>query len=170
VKRGCFGKRLIPPASWNLSLNLSLALVSLVGCYPVENLSIIEFDPYSQFLKMENGNEPQKARELEDDELMEDNFTFTHRLSLKVDSHSSTLSFALETMAQHRALIGQLQDEVDFLRRQGESLQIQLEARASSSESSVQNQEKEEHNRPEDNVKMMLPNLNVVVAHQQKKS
>jgi len=66
---------------------------------------------------MENGNEPQKYRELEDDELMEDNFTFTHRLSLKVDFHSLTLSFYFETMAQHRALIGQLQDEVNFLCR-----------------------------------------------------
>jgi hypothetical protein len=143
-KKGCFGKHLIPPTSWNLSLtfNLSMALVSLVGFYPMEKFSIIEFNPYSQFLKMENGNEPQKARELEDDELMEENFTFTHRLSLKVDSHSSTLSFSLETMAQHRALIVQLQDEVDFLHRQGEPLQIQLEERASSSESYVQNHEK----------------------------
>jgi hypothetical protein len=29
----------------------------------------------------------------------------------------------METLSQHRALINQLQDEVDFLRRQGERLE-----------------------------------------------
>jgi hypothetical protein len=50
-------------------------------------------------------------------ESVEDNFTSTQCLSIKVDSHSSTISFSLDTLAQHRMLIGQLQDEVDFLRR-----------------------------------------------------
>ena len=52
---------------------------------------------------------------------------------------------------------------MDFLRRQGEPLQIQLEERASSSDSFVQNHEKEEHSRPEDNSKMMLSDLNVAM-------
>jgi hypothetical protein len=43
-------------------------------------------------------------------------------------------------------------------------MQTKLEARASSSEPSVQNQDGVEHNRPENNVKMMLPDLNVVVV------
>ena len=60
---------------------------------------------------------PQQAWVHEDEKLVEDNFTFTHQLSLKVDSHSSNLSFSLETLAEHKALIGQLQDKVDFLRR-----------------------------------------------------
>jgi hypothetical protein len=80
----------------------------LVGFFPEAKFSIIEFDPYSQFLTMENGKAPQKDWELEDEELVQNNFIFSHRLSLKVDSHSSTLSFALEAFAQHRAFIGQL--------------------------------------------------------------
>jgi hypothetical protein len=54
---------------------------------------------------------------------VEDNFTTIQRLKIKVNSLTSTVTFSLETMAQHHVLIGQLQDEVDYLRRHGESLQ-----------------------------------------------
>jgi hypothetical protein len=63
------------------------------------------------------------------EESMEDNFTTTQKLSRKVDANSSTLTFSPETLSQHRVLIGQLQDEVDYLRRHGESLQRQLDKR-----------------------------------------
>jgi hypothetical protein len=78
-----------------------------------------------------------------EDELVDDNFTTTHRLSLRIDSHSSTLSFTLDTLAQHMTLIGKLQDEVDFLRRQGEVMQARLDARDTSPNSSVQSHNEE---------------------------
>jgi hypothetical protein len=99
-----------------------------------------------------------------DEELVEDNFTSTHRLSLRVDSHSSTLSFTLETLAQHRTLIGKLQDEVDFLRRQGEMMQTKLDAREAPSETSVQSQNEAVNNRPGTSAKMLLPDLNVALV------
>jgi hypothetical protein len=111
----CFGICLLSPAS----RNLGLALVGLVGFYLEVILSIIEFDLYFEFITMVNEKAPQKYRELEDEEMVEENFTFSHRLSLKVDSHSSTLSFVLQTLTQHRELIGQLQEEANFLRTQG---------------------------------------------------
>jgi hypothetical protein len=60
---------------------------------------------------------------------VDDNFTTTQRLSLIIESHNSTLSFTLDMLAQHQTLIGQLQDEVDFLRRQGEAMKARLDAR-----------------------------------------
>jgi hypothetical protein len=47
---------------------------------------------------------------------MEDKFTSTQCISIKFESHSSTISFDIDNMAHHIMLIGQLQDEVDFLR------------------------------------------------------
>jgi hypothetical protein len=38
----------------------------------------------------------------------------------------------LETLAQHRALIGQLQDEVDYMRRHGEAMEARLDSRSPS--------------------------------------
>jgi hypothetical protein len=51
------------------------------------------------------------------------------RLTLRVNSLSSTTTFTLDTLSQHRVLIGQLQDEVDFLRHQLVSLQEQTTQR-----------------------------------------
>jgi len=42
---------------------------------------------------------------------------------MRLDSHNATLNFTLETLSNHRALINQLHDEVDFLRSQGERLE-----------------------------------------------
>jgi hypothetical protein len=58
-----------------------------------------------------------------EEEMVDDNFITTQHLASRLDSHSTTLSFTMETMSQHRALINQLQVEVDFLRRQGERLE-----------------------------------------------
>jgi hypothetical protein len=52
-----------------------------------------------------------------------DKFLTTQHLAMRLDSHSATLNFTLETLSNHRALIRQLQDEVDFLRSQGERLE-----------------------------------------------
>jgi hypothetical protein len=101
------------------------------------------------------GMAQQQAREKMEEELVDDNFTTTQQLSLCLDSHGSTLSFTLETLAQHRTLISQLQDEFEFLRRQGETIETKLDAR--SPNSSVQSQNEETDSRPEP----MLPDLNV---------
>jgi hypothetical protein len=50
-------------------------------------------------------------------------------LAIRVNSLSSTTTFTLDTLSQHRALIIQLQDEVDFLRLQLISLQEQTSRR-----------------------------------------
>jgi hypothetical protein len=98
------------------------------------------------------------------EESVEDNFTTTQKLSLKVDVHSSTLSFALETLAQHRVLIGQLQDEVDYLCRHGESLQRQLDKREIIPEAFAQEKDTRESCRHETKRLRMLPDLNLVVV------
>jgi hypothetical protein len=51
------------------------------------------------------------------------------RLNLRVNSLSSTTTFTLDTLSHHRVLINELQDEVDFLRRQLVSLQEQTTQR-----------------------------------------
>jgi hypothetical protein len=81
------------------------------------------------------------ARERLEDELVEDNFSTTQQLELHLDSHSSTLTFTLDTLAQHCILINQLQYEFDFLKRQGEHMEVILEARPSKSSAQSQNEE-----------------------------
>ena len=88
---------------------------------------------------------------------MEDNFSTTQQLALRLDSHSSTLTFTLDTAAQHHTLINQLQDEVEILRRQGERMEAKLEARPSNF--SLQSQNEETGSR----VVPILPDLNVVL-------
>ena len=68
-----------------------------------------------QSISMVKGKEVPQETLARVEESVEDNFTTTQALSLKIDVHGSTLSFALETLARHRVLIGQLQDEVDYL-------------------------------------------------------
>jgi hypothetical protein len=46
--------------------------------------------------------------------------------TIQVSSLSSTTSFTLDTLVQHRVLLGQLQDEVEFLHSQLASLQLQI--------------------------------------------
>jgi hypothetical protein len=81
------------------------------------------------------------TRERLEDKLVEDNFSTTQQLALRLDSHSSTLTFTLDTLAQHHTLINQLQDEVEFLRRQGERMEAMLEARTPNSSMQSQNEE-----------------------------
>jgi hypothetical protein len=97
------------------------------------------------------------ARERSKDELVEDNFSTTQQLALRMDSHSSTLTFTLDTPAQHHTLIKQLQDEFDFLRRQGERMKAIMEARPSNSSAQSQNEETRSRVNP------IQPDLNVVL-------
>jgi hypothetical protein len=113
----------------------------------LENLSIILLEGMGQC----------PTRERSEEEMVDDNFTTTQQLSLCPDSHSSTLSFSLETLAQHHTLISQLQDEFEFLTRQGENIETKLEARPPNS--LVQSQNEETESRPES----MPPDLNVVL-------
>jgi hypothetical protein len=109
------------------------------------------------FTSLLEGMAQHPARERLEEELVDDNFTTTQQLSLCLDSHSSTLSFTLDTLAQHRTLISQLQDEVEFLRRQGENIETKLEARPPNSPAQSQNEET--RSRPEPT----LPYLNVAL-------
>ena len=72
---------------------------------------------------------------------MDANFITTQHLAMRLDSHNTTLSFMMETMSQHRALINRLQDEVDFLRRQGERLEELHGTRAQDSTDQSQSEE-----------------------------
>jgi hypothetical protein len=92
-----------------------------------------------------------------EEELVEDNFSTTQQLALRLDSHSSTLNFTLETLAQHRSLINQLQDEVDYLRRQGERIEAMHEVRTHNSTEQSQNEETGSRADP------VLPDLNVAL-------
>jgi hypothetical protein len=49
------------------------------------------------------------------DEELEDIIEERQRLTLRVNSLSYTTTFTLDTLGQHRVLIDQLQNEVDFL-------------------------------------------------------
>jgi hypothetical protein len=59
-----------------------------------------------------------------------ENFLTTQHLALRLDAHRTTMNFTLETLSQHRAMIIQLQDEVDYLRSQGERLEKAQGSRA----------------------------------------
>jgi hypothetical protein len=59
------------------------------------------------------------------DEELEASNEERQRLNLRVNSLSSTTTFTLDTLSQHRVLIRQLQDEVDFSCHQLVSLQEQ---------------------------------------------
>jgi hypothetical protein len=50
------------------------------------------------------------GQENQEEEMVDDNFITTQHLALRLDSHGTTLSFTMETLSQHRALINQLQD------------------------------------------------------------
>jgi hypothetical protein len=65
-----------------------------------------------------------------DEEMVDENFHTTQQLAMRLDSHSATLNFTLETLSSHRAMISQLQDEVEYLRSQGERLEKDKENRA----------------------------------------
>ena len=130
-------------------MNCVGAIVS--GQFDLCNLSLV--------VAHENG-EHQAQANLED-KVVDDNFTTTHRLSLRIDSHNSTLSFTLDTLAQHQTLIGQLQDEVVFLRRQRKAMKARLDVKDTSPSSSIQSHNEEDDNRPGSNED--LPDLNVTL-------
>jgi hypothetical protein len=50
-------------------------------------------------------------------------------LVIRFNSLSLTVFFAMYTLVQHKILVGQLQDEFDYLRSQIESLHLQLAQR-----------------------------------------
>lgn len=64
------------------------------------------------------------------EEMVDENFHTTQQLAMRLDSHSATLNFTLETLSSHRAMISQLQDEVEYLRSQRERLEKDKENRA----------------------------------------
>jgi len=76
---------------------------------------------------------------------------------MHLDSHSATLNFTLETLSNHRAMISQLQDELDFLRSQGESLEKDKGIRAQEVEGQRSSKEGENRASP------TLPDLNVAL-------
>jgi len=53
-----------------------------------------------------------------------DEYEDRQRLFIQVCALSSTVTYSLETLSQHKNLIGQLQDEVDALMSQNEGLQL----------------------------------------------
>lgn len=92
-----------------------------------------------------------------EEELVEDNFSTTQQLALRLDSHSYTLNFTLKTLAQHHSLINQLQDEVDFLKRKGERIEAMHEVKTHNSTEQSQNEETGKRDDP------VLPDLNVAL-------
>jgi hypothetical protein len=97
------------------------------------------------------------GQENQKEEMVEDNFFTTQQLALRLDSHSSTLNFTMETLSQHRSLINQLQDEVDFLRRQGERIEELHGTRAHNSTEQSQSEECGSRVDP------VLPDLNIAL-------
>jgi hypothetical protein len=86
-------------------------------------------------MHMENLMEVGRGSSAREEEVVEDNFTKIQKLIIKVKALGSTITFALEMMARLQVLIGQLQDEVDYRRKHGESLQWKLDQRGARSES-----------------------------------
>jgi hypothetical protein len=90
-------------------------LESLVNNLLVEVSLTTKNDSDTSIIIMAKGKAHMQTQAEEVEVSVEDNFTSTQSLSIKVNSHGLTISFTLDTLAQHRMLIGQLQDEVDFL-------------------------------------------------------
>lgn len=106
---GFLAKQFSSISLWQLWLFMGWksVLVSLVSNFLVAISSITESNSDTQISIMAKRKAHMQTLAAEVAESMEDNFTSTQRLSIKVDSHSSTISFALDTLAQHRMLIGQ---------------------------------------------------------------
>jgi hypothetical protein len=101
---------------------------------------------------------------VQEEEEMDDNFSINQKLEIKINALSSTVSFSLETLGQHRVLIGKLQDEVDYLRRHGESLQHQLDQREVGMESPIHAKDSGCSHRLEEKQKRSLSDLNIAVV------
>jgi hypothetical protein len=65
---------------------------------------------------------------MEEEEMIEN-----HKLAILVNALNSTISFVMETLVQHREMVGQLQDEVTVLRSQLGELQLRTSPLNSSS-------------------------------------
>jgi hypothetical protein len=63
------------------------------------------------------------------EEMVETDFEKRQCLVIQINSLSSTISFTLDTLVQHRVMVGMIHDEVDYLRSQIESLYLQLAQR-----------------------------------------
>jgi hypothetical protein len=72
-----------------------------------------------------------------DKEMVDSDFVERQCLAIRVHYLCSTIYFSLDTLAQHRVMMGQLQDEVEFLKSQLESLQLQLAKREEEHENSL---------------------------------
>jgi hypothetical protein len=92
--------------------------------------------------------EQRRAQEDREEETVGDNFLTTQHLAMRLDSHSATLNFTLETLSHHRAMISQLQDEVDYLRSQGERLEKEQGTRAQEVEGQSSSEEGENREAP----------------------
>jgi hypothetical protein len=99
-----------------------------------------------------------RTQEEREEETVGDNFLTTQYLAMRLDSHNATLNFTLETLSNHRALISQLQDEVDFLRSQGEKLEKEKGNRVQEVEGQSNSFEGDEG---ENRAALTLPDLNV---------
>jgi hypothetical protein len=110
----CIGKWLV----WEKSCLFSVVIFPSFCSYSRHQ----ELDSSSNWLAMENiDKDVNQEVDMEDSEFME-----CQRLVIMVSALNSTISFSLDTLVQHRVMVGQLQDEVDFLRTQVESLKPQL--------------------------------------------
>jgi hypothetical protein len=73
---------------------------------PISNLlvevsSIVEIDSCTSITIMAKGKAHMHTQAKEVEESIEDIFTSTQCLSIKVKSHSSTISFSLDTLVEH---------------------------------------------------------------------
>jgi hypothetical protein len=87
----------------------------LLSCQPRENTNT----------GMERRKDPQAPAQENEMELKD--IENQHKMFIRICTLNSLVSFSLETLAQHRILIGQLQDEVDALKRQNEDLKRRLD-------------------------------------------
>jgi hypothetical protein len=92
------------------------------------------------------------------------------RLQIRVGALSSTVSFVLETLSQHRNLIGQLQDEVYALRSQNEEMKFKIEQLEGNHEQSSPAGSSSQESRNESTTSVCpLPDLNEPLAEEWEK-
>ena len=90
-------------------------LESLVNNLLVEVSLTTKNDSDTSIIIMAKGKAHMHTKEEDVEESIEDIFTSTQFLSIKVKSHSSNISLSLDTLYEHLMLIGHIEDKVDFL-------------------------------------------------------